>query len=360
VTVALDATPLSVPTGGVARYTLELARALAARFPADSYWLLSDQAIPPLVGLPPNLSIGGIRRNPLVRKWWLLGLQHEMARVGAALFHGTDFSVPYLPVKPSVLTLHDLSPWLPPSENEPDWQPDAGRIRSRTPKLLRMGLATMVITPSQAIRRAAIDRFSLAPDRVVAIPLAASSHFRPGGARPEPRPYFLFVGTLEPRKNIGRLVEAWREVRKSCDVDLVLAGRARKDFTVLEPEPGLRVLGAVEEDELPALYSGAIACLYPSLYEGFGLPVLEALQCGALVITSRDPAIQEVAGDAAIFVEATDVRGLARAMEAAAKNPGAFTGMKEKALVRAKEFTWGRTAERTREVYDAAFHIFKG
>ena len=73
VTIALDATPLSVPTGGVARYTLELARALAARFPADSYWLLSDQAIPPLAGLPPNLNIGGNRRNPLVRKWWLPG-----------------------------------------------------------------------------------------------------------------------------------------------------------------------------------------------------------------------------------------------------------------------------------------------
>src|SRR5580693_3042937 len=106
-TVALDATPLSVPTGGVARYTLELARALATRFPADSYWLLSDQAIPPLAGLPPNLlqpnlDIGGNRRNPLVRKWWLAGLPREMARVHATLFHGTDFSVPYLPMKPSV------------------------------------------------------------------------------------------------------------------------------------------------------------------------------------------------------------------------------------------------------------------
>ncbi len=360
VTIALDATPLSVPTGGVARYTLELSRALAARFPADSYWLLSDQAIPLLAGLPPNLSIGGNRRNPLVRKWWLAGLSHEMVRVGAALFHGTDFSVPYLPVKPSVLTLHDLSPWLPLSENEPDWQPDAGRVRSRTPKLLRLGLATMVITPSQAIRSAAIDRFSLAPDRVVAIPLAASDHFRPVADRPQTHPYFLFVGTLEPRKNITRLIDAWRAVRKICDVDLVLAGRVRKDFTAPELEPGLRVLGAVEEDELPALYSGAVACLYPSLYEGFGLPVLEALQCGALVITSRDPAIQEVAGDAAVFVDAADVRGLARAMEAAARNPAAITGMKEKALLRAKEFTWGRTAERTREVYDAAFHIFKG
>jgi glycosyltransferase involved in cell wall biosynthesis len=342
----------------VARYTLELARALAARFPADSYWLLSDQAIPPLAGLPPNLSIGGNRRNPLVRKWWLAGLPREMARVGAALFHGTDFSVPYLPVKPSVLTLHDLSPWLPLSENEPDWQPDAGRVRSRTPKLLRMGLATMVVTPSQAIRSAAIDRFSLAPNRVVAIPLAASGHFRPVDPKPDLRPYFLFVGTLEPRKNIGRLIEAWREVRKSYDVDLVMAGRVRKDFTAPEPEPGLRVLGAVAEDELPALYSGALACLYPSLYEGFGLPVLEALQCGALVITSRDPAIQEVAGDAALFVDATDVRSLAQAMRSAMKDP--FTDMKDKALRRSKEFTWERTAELTREVYDAAFHIFRG
>ena len=119
-------------------------------------------------------------------------------------------------MKPSVLTLHDLSPWLNQglTENGRNWQPDAGRVRSRTPKLLRLGLATMVITPSQAIRSAAIDRFSLPPDRVVAIPLAASGHFRPVPAAPPARPYFLFVGTLEPRKNIARMIEAWREVRQ--------------------------------------------------------------------------------------------------------------------------------------------------
>jgi glycosyltransferase involved in cell wall biosynthesis len=332
---------------------LELACALAVRFPADSYWLLSDQAIPPLAALPRNLNIGGNRRNPLVGKWWLAGLASEMARVGADLFHGTDFSVPYLPVKPSVLTLHDLSPW-----SASDWQPDAGRVRSRTPKLLRMGLATMVITPSQAIRKDALDRFSLAPDRVVAIPLAASDHFRPVSPPPGKHPYFLFVGTLEPRKNIARLIEAWREVRRRSDVDLVLAGRIRKDFPAPEPEPGLHVLGAVKEDELPALYSGAIACLYPSLYEGFGLPVLEAMQCGALLIVSRDPAIQEVAGDAAIFVEATDARALAQAMEAAIQ-PSALSGLRQKALRRAAEFSWERTAERTREVYEAATRLFQ-
>src|SRR5262249_725030 len=146
------------------------------------------------------------------------------------------------------------------------WQPDAGRIRTRTPKLPRLGLATMVITPTQAIRSAAIDRFSLPPDRVVAIPLAASEHFRPVETAPAECPYFPFVGTLEPRKNIPRLIEAWREVRRDIDVDLVLAGRVRKDFPTPEPMPGLRLLGAVPESEMPLLYSGAAACLYPSLY----------------------------------------------------------------------------------------------
>jgi alpha-1,3-rhamnosyl/mannosyltransferase len=353
VTIALDATPLSVPTGGVARYTLELARALALRFPPDFYWLLSDQHIPPLAGTPPNLNIGGNPANPLSRKWWMLGLQREMAKVGADLFHGTDFSVPYLPMKPSVMTIHDLSPWL-----DRQWQPDSERVRSRTPKLLRLGLATMVITPTQAIRSAVIDRFALPPDRVVAIPLAASEHFRPVETAPGQRPYFLFVGTLEPRKNIARLIEAWREVRRGVEVDLVLAGRIRKDFPAPEPEPGLRLLGAVPESDMPALYSGAAACLYPSLYEGFGLPVLEAMQCGALVITSLDPAIQEVAGKAAIAVEATDVKALVSAMQAALTNP-ALAGMRKRALRRAREFTWSRTAELTREVYAAAFRAFQ-
>jgi glycosyltransferase involved in cell wall biosynthesis len=356
-TIALDATPLSVPTGGVARYTQELARALALRFPEDSYWLLSDQTIPPLGQMPSNLNIGRMPANPLGRRWWTLGLQWEMARVGAGLFHGTDFSVPYLPLKPSVMTLHDLSPWLPSPNSGSGWQPDAGRVRSRTPKLLRLGLATMVITPTLAIRKAAIDWFSLAPDRVVAVPLAAGAQFQHLEASPNPvsrdRPYLLFVGTLEPRKNITRLIEAWREVRRKFEVDLVLAGRTRDDFRAPEPEPGLSVLGPVQESELPSLYSGAVACVYPSLYEGFGLPVLEAMQCGTLVITSTDPAVEEVAGGSAILVEASDSRGLAQAMEAAVQNPEHFSSMREKALTRAKEFSWCRTAELTREVYAA-------
>ncbi|MBV8844858.1 MAG: glycosyltransferase, partial [Bryobacterales bacterium] len=213
-TIALDATPLTVPTGGVRRYTWELANALAREFREDRYWLISDQPIPDLGEMPANLRRGQGPTTRLERKWWLSGVQREMSRRGCDVFHGTDFSVPYLRRYPSVMTLHDLSPWKPER-----WQPDAARVRRRTPFLLRFAIATLVITPSEAVRREAIQRFRLDPSCVVAIPLAASASFRPVRGRQWDRPYLLFVGTLEPRKNIARLIEAWRAVRKKHEVD---------------------------------------------------------------------------------------------------------------------------------------------
>jgi alpha-1,3-rhamnosyl/mannosyltransferase len=220
-----------------------------------------------------------------------------------------------------------------------------------------MGLATMVITPTETVRRAAIERFRLAPDRVVVVPLAAAGElFRSPlvTAKPRGNPYFLFVGTCEPRKNIARLVDAWREVRRMVQVDLVLVGRSH----VRAEEPGLRVLGEVPDSDLPGLYSGALACVYPSLYEGFGLPVLEAMQCGALVIASRDPAILEVSGDAAVHVDAQDTAALAEAMRVVAAFPENFAAIRAKALVRAAQFSWQKSARLTREVYGAAARAF--
>jgi len=352
VTIALDATPLTVSTGGVGRYTLELARALASEYPEDQYWLLSDQSIRVSHGLP-NLHVGNGPQNPAERKWWAWGLNREMARHGVELFHGTGYSVPYVPRRPSVMTLHDLSPWL-----DPAWQPHASRVRRRTPRLLRMGLATMVITPTEAVRRAAIERFQLEPDRVVAVPLAASeSLFKPppsAATKPGGNPYFLFVGTCEPRKNLARLIEAWRSVRKTFAVDLVLVGRDH----VPSEEPGLRVLGEVADSDLPGLYSGALACVYPSLYEGFGLPVLEAMQCGALVIASRDRAILEVSRDAVIHVDAEDTVALAEAMRAVAGSPEKFAEIRVKAVARSALFSWQKTARLTKEVYESAARTF--
>ncbi len=344
---ALDATPLTVPTGGVTRYTSELARALAKHYEDDQYWLLSDQPFAMPTQFAPNLHKGEGPRTASERRWWLWGLEREMTRRGVEVFHGTDFSVPYLSRRPSVMTVHDLSPWLGHGAQEA-----SSRVRRRVPMLLRARIPTMIVTPSEAVRRAVMSRFKLDGARVVAVPLAASSHFRPVETIPPPRPFFLFVGTLEPRKNILRLIEAWRESRKSHGIDLVLAGRVRDGFTLPDEEPGLRVLGEVPEEELPALYSGAAAFLYPSLYEGFGLPVLEAMQCGATVIASRDPAIMEVSGGAAVHVEATDVRALADAMRARPTR-------REESLKRAAQFSWSITAEKTKEVYDVAIRHFK-
>lgn len=336
--VALDATPLIVPTGGVRRYVEELSRALAVEYPQHRFELISDQ----------------IRRPDrwISRRWWLWGIQQDMRRLRASVFHGTDFSVPYLPLTPSVMTLHDLSPWR---------FGTAPRIRRRTPALLRFGIATMVITPSEAVRKEAIAEFGLAPERVVAIPLAASAFMQPLPIAPaQSNPYFLCVSTIEPRKNIQMLIEAWREVRREHRVDLVLAGRLREGEKPPPVEPGLRFLGSVCDRELPTLYSGAVASLYPSLYEGFGLPVLEAMQCGAAVVTSRDPAVVETGGGAALTVEATDTRGWVEAMRGLLENPARVGELREASLKRAAQFSWSRTARETFEVYESAIDRFEG
>jgi len=174
-------------------------------------------------------------------------------------------------------------------------------VRQRTPWLVRLRRARMILTVSEAVRREVIEHFGVSPDLVRAIPLAASPHFRPlAPTSPAPQPFFLFVATLEPRKNVAGLIEGWRESHAETGADLVIAGRNRADFTEIPASEGLHFLGEVPDVELPRLYSDALAFVYPTLYEGFGLPVLEAMQCGCPVITSRDPAVMEVTAGNAI------------------------------------------------------------
>ena len=351
--IALDATPLTDPSGGVRRYTEELSRALAQAFPDDQFWLLSDQPFTAPCSHS-NLKAGHGPRNMLERRWWTWGLQGEISRLGIDVFHGTDFAVPYLPLRPSVMTLHDLSPWMNPS-----WHAESDRVRQRTPMLLRLGLATMIITPSAAVRRKAIERFRLPADRVVAVPLAANPAFRPVPAPPDSPPYLLCVGTLEPRKNVNLVLDLWRDLRREHPVELILAGRRRADFPEIPPEPGLRLLGLTAEEELPALYSGAVACLYPSYYEGFGLPVLEAMQCGALVLASSDPSIQEVAGTGALLLDVQDRAAWLGALRMAITQPDAMRPWRERAVDRAAQFSWIKTAQLTKAVYEQAIRRFR-
>ncbi len=351
--VALDATPLSLTSGGLRRYASELSQALAAGFPQDCFVLASDQPFTMPEAAPDNLVRGAGPRNRLERRWWSCGVARLVAEERIEVFHGVNFEVPVVPLVPSVLTLHDLSPW-----RDPGWHSGAGRVRARTPRLLRLGLATMTIVPTETIRREAIEKFRIAPARIVAIPEAAASHLRPVETPSAATPYFLFLGALEPRKNLAVILEAWRAVRQRHAVELVLAGLAREGFAIPPVEPGLRILGEVPEQELARLYSGAAAFVYPSFYEGFGLPVLEAMQCGAAVFLSRDAALQEVAGDAAVALDARDPVAWAAAMTRALEDREWVTELRERSLARAREFSWKNTAQHTREVYAEAIRRF--
>ena len=349
--VALEATPLSLSSGGLRRYTSELSLALARSFPEEEFFLVSDRPFSLPAAAPPNLRRGGGPRNFLERRWWAFGLESELQRLDAGLIHGPDFAVPYFSHRPSVLTLHDLSPWM-----DPHWHHAAGRVRARTPVLLKLGMATMIVTPTETVRAQAIDRFRLPPASVVAIPEAAPSWMRPirGAPRPTMAPYFLYAGALEPRKNLPLLLDAWQELRRTHSAELVIAGRARADFPPLGPAPGLHVLGEVPDSALPALYSGAVALVYPSEYEGFGLPVIEAMQCGACVLATR--AVAEAAGDAAIFF--SGAAQLAEAMRRALDCPEWLAEFRARSLARAGEFSWERTARLTHEVYAEARRRF--
>lgn len=329
--VALDSTPLTLTSGGLARYVAELHRALTLEFPQDRFTLMTDQ----------DRELSGLQK-----RWWLFGLPHLLRRSRVQIFHGTNFEVPYLGRIPNVMTIHDLSPW-----RNPEWHTGAARVRRRTPLLLRLGRAQRIITPSEAVRREVITRFRQDPDRVHAIPLAAAAFFGPSNAAPvHPRPYFLFAGTLEPRKNLPGLLEAWQ--RAQTGIDLLLAGRQRADAPILPDLPGLYLLGEVTDPQLAILYSQAVAFVYPTLYEGFGLPVLEAMQCGCPVITSNDPAVREVSDGAAIHVGST--AELTKALRQTAADHALRRTMREAGLRRSKTFSWRETARRTHEVYALA------
>ncbi|MBC8167001.1 MAG: glycosyltransferase family 4 protein, partial [Bryobacteraceae bacterium] len=316
--VALDGTPLTLSSGGLRRYTEELVAALRCTFPADEFHALSDQLVKP--------------GNVFERRWWSIGLPAALLRLRCEVFHGTDFAVPYLPLKPSVMSVHDVSPWM-----NRAWHSGANRVRKRTPFLIRCGVATMLITGTEAVRRQIVQLFGVSPARVVVVPDAPASKLLRVEAAPPERPYFLFVGTVEPRKNVPALIAAWRVLRQRYEVDLIVAGRRRDDGPAIPVEPGLTYLGEVSDQELAGLHSGATALVYPSLYEGFGLPVLEAMKCGTPVITSKDPALLEVSGDAGLHVDPDD---LPRAMEGLLLNAGERARQADLGRKRASDFSW--------------------
>ena len=229
-----------------------------------------------------------------------------------------------------------------------------------------MRIANRILTPTEAVRDELTATFGIPRRRVVAIPLAAFDTDDGLSTEPErsdstivPAPYLLYVGAREPRKNIAALVRSWRALtREHPDVSLALVGPRGSWDERMTPEDGLYVFGALPDPEVGRLLSRATAFVYPSLYEGFGLPVLEAMKAGVPVITSLDPAITEVAGGAAIQVDVTSPEALSQAILSVIASSELQERLRDQGRQRASAFSWRRTARRTRDVYSEAISRF--
>jgi glycosyltransferase involved in cell wall biosynthesis len=249
------------------------------------------------------------------------------------------------------LALHDLS-WL----EHPEWFAPAFSLwyHCLLPRLVRR--VARIVTPSEWVRGRILRRFPVAPQKVTVAPAGVDrERFHPQLSPPGrlPARYVLFVGSLQPRKNLGILVEAWKEVaRRFPDTWLLLAVVGGRNFRrAALPAEVERVgfLGYVSEAGLPGLYAGALACVLPSLVEGFGLPALEAMACGAPVIVSRAGALPEVVGEAGLFFDPTRPEELAGALRRCLDDPDLRAWLAGLGLARAEAFEWQAAA---RHVWD--------
>lgn len=284
---------------------------------------------------------------------------------GYDLYHETGFVPAKLPELPVVYTMYDLSlrHYAHAHPRERVWFFEYF-IKRRLPQ------ARHILTISQYIRSEIIEEFKVPQDKVTAVPLAPAAHFVPRAQEQVsqvldklnvPADYLLFTGTLEPRKNIDLLIKALPLMQHK--LPLVLAGWSGWGHKAWQEElisRGLRnrVLqtGYLDEEDLACLYSGARAFVYPSLYEGFGLPVLEAMACGCPVVTSRASCLPETAGQAALYTDPYAPEELAGHLDQIIENQQLSQDLSRRGLRRAASFTWQHTANQTLQVFQSIAH----
>lgn len=353
-TFAIDARAAAEVPAGRGRYVRELLRALAvlpeaqdARFAlyARAPWhdpLLDERFSWRLISLP----------DP----WWHLVAAVRMSRSSDAILSTNSYLTAWATTSPTAVVVHDLVPFV-----------DGGHAQSRAALIekvtIRPGLrrARALVCDSTSTRDDLVALFPGVAGKATAVPLAADPQFaHPGDSAAAAarygldRPYVMAAGTLEPRKNLERLVEAWG--RLPADLRdghlLALIGPTGWDveplLRLIDARPDqIRRLGFVPDDDLPALYSGCAAFVYPSLYEGFGLPVLEAMAAGAPVVTSTVSSLPEVAGDAGLLVDPYDVDAIAAAVTRILRDDTLADDLRARGRERFCAFSWERTARET-------------
>jgi glycosyltransferase involved in cell wall biosynthesis len=349
--VGFDAGPtLDEPTG-VGRYARELGRALEAlgvevRRYAVSWRGARGDGTVARWRVPARLALAA---------WKHLDRPAIVRLVGAVdVVHATNFVLPPTGTAAGVVTVHDLS-FL-----RDDTFPGGERLRQLVP--WSMGRAARTVVPSNAIKEEVVERYGVPEERVVVTWEGVSPVFF--GARPLAdtalhqlgvrRPFALAVGTAEPRKNLARLLDAWRRARAElADWTLVLAGPGGWG-PCLPPTPGVVPLGWVGDETLPGLLAAADLFCYPSQYEGFGLPPLEAMAAGTPALVCSYRAAEEVVADAALVTPPADVDAIAAGLVRLARDEALRRRLTMSGRARAARFTWERTAVETARAYRAA------
>jgi glycosyltransferase involved in cell wall biosynthesis len=366
--LGFDATTLVGRLSGVGYYTARLLEGLsgeAGEGIVTRLVVLSNRVVPlgPHNG---NVAVHEGGRFGVRSVWMQLVLPWILRRVRPDLVHFTNYLAPLACPVPYVVSIHDMTLSL-----LPGYHTAKKRLLTSTlvPSVARS--AHLVLAPSYSTRRDVIRLLGLAPERVRVVPYAPGLGFGPRPLDPERlavnyglrEPFFLYVGTLEPRKNLARTLRAFARLKEALpDHRFVLVGQQGWNCTdvlqEVESSAGrARVLGYVPEEDLPLMYAHAAALVYPSLYEGFGLPVVEAMACGTPVITSRGSSLEEIGGEAAVLVDPLDESALADAMRAVASDAGLAASLRERGLRAAARYDWTRTARETAEAYRDALAL---
>ena len=369
--IGLDGFPLLVPLTGVGHYTFELARALALLAPSDQFELVAPGPFPDSIiedirlNCPDNLRAVNAEANSIRRRrWWAVGLPLYLRKASLDLFHGTNYEVPLWSKRRSVLTIHDLSILLHADTHRADL---ARRARRRLPVMARS--ATRIITATESVRREICEHLHVKANRVTVTPYAPRSGFQavPAAQANQTKlrlgiedEFILFVGTVEPRKNLLTLVRTFDQILRQTSrrPQLVVVGAEGwlmdELFAFIKQSSigdRLLITGYLDDDDLRALYSSCTVFVYPSIYEGFGLPPLEAMACGAPVIASNIATFRETLGSAAQLVEPNDVEALARSIVEILDDEDRRRALSRRGLEQAAKFSWERTARLTLEVY---------
>jgi glycosyltransferase involved in cell wall biosynthesis len=372
--IGFDCTAAVRQGAGIGRWARSLIRALIEQDPENYYTLFyarSRRNEP-----PPNLPKGPrvtyrplwLTERSLNVLWYKIGLPLPLdALAGSAdLFHFPDFALPPVRHGATVVTIHDLSFLLVPECADQ-------RLRAHLEKIVPISVreADFVCADSENTRNELTTLLDVDPTRAEVVYGGVDCRFHPvtdrlilEAARQKYGlvfPFIFFMGTIEPRKNLGRLLQAYTRLRQRGRIShrLVIAGGlgwlyqdVLRDIDQLAAEQEVVFLGRVPDEDLPALYSLSDLFVFPSLYEGFGLPPLEAMACGKAVVCSNTSSLPEVVGDAGLLVSPYDVDALANAMEQLLSDPEQREMLGQRGIERARQFTWEEAARKTLAIYE--------